>query len=266
METVNPCSETKADRLIMPFRYPGNIIYALGSLLPLIPTHESYIEPFCGGASTFFAKNKTSFNWLNDIDSELIEAYEAIRDNPGKLLDFIEKEESSAERHHFFQIEFAPCNSLERAMRWFYLNRTSRIDTMSMLWEPDPALSLRSENWSQIIFECSKKLEGVKLTCGDFEKTISNAPRGAFLFVAPPYSIHHSPEKTRLHKYPFERESHFRLARALKEKVLEVKFMITYNDNDEIKRLYSWGENISIINLPNKPPLKEEIVIMNYRA
>ena len=91
------------------------------------------------------------------------------------------------------------------------------------------------------------------------------APNGAFLFIAPPYSIHHTSSERRLHKYPFEREAHFRLANALKLLNGKVKFLVTYNKNGELRRMYSWGENITISNLPNKPRQKEEIVIMNYK-
>jgi hypothetical protein len=44
-----------------------------------------------------------------------------------------------------------------------------------------------------------------------------------------------------------------------------VKFLVTYNDKEELRRMYSWGEHIAISNLPNKSQQKEEIVIMNYK-
>ena len=248
-----------------PLRYPGNQIYALDTLLSLIPKPTFYVEPFCGGASTFFGKPKAEGNWLNDVDRELIDTYIAIRDQPEKLIAALTEEEISEKRYNHFKTGFTPRNSFEIAVRWFYLNRSSRIETMSRFWEQDDKITLRPTDWTNSILECSKKLQDVRLTSGDFESVLHNVPEGAFLFIAPPYSIHHSSAQNQLHKYPFERESHFRLANALRLLDGKVKFLVTYNDYEELRRRYSWGEHITISNLPNKPPQKEEIVIMNYK-
>ena len=89
-------------------------------------------------------------------------------------------------------------------------------------------------------------------------------PKDPFSYYTP-YSIHHSSAQNREHKHPFERESHFRLANALKLIDGKVRFLVTYNEHEELRRMYSWGDHIIISNLPNKPPQKEEIVIMNYK-
>jgi DNA adenine methylase len=264
METKDSGGESKRNFVHTPLRYPGHQIYALDTLLSLIPEHQFYVEPFCGGASVFFGKRKVRDNWLNDIDEELIGTYEAIRDQPKELVAVLSKEPVSEQRHHYFKNDFIPKNNFETAVRWFYLNRTSKLETMSRFWEYDAEASSVPINWNERILECSKKLEGVRLTFGDFEQVINRVPNGAFLFIAPPYSIHHSSAQNRQHKFPFEREAHFRLAEALKLKDRKVKFLLTYNDNDEIRQMYSWGDHITIANLPNKPPQKGEIVIMNY--
>ena len=43
-----------------PFRYPGGKFYARKLILEHIPKHDSYVEPMCGGASIFFAKETLS--------------------------------------------------------------------------------------------------------------------------------------------------------------------------------------------------------------
>ncbi len=263
MENKDLTITNRADFIHSPFRYPGHQIYVLDTLLSLIPDHQSYAEPFCGGASIFFGKTKVKENWLNDIDRELIDTYKVIRDQPEKLVAVLSKEKVSKQRHYYFKEEFTPENCFETAVRWFYLNRTSRLETMSMFWEFDDRISTTPEKWCEAIQECSRKLQFVKLTSLDFEEVIYSAPLGAFLFLAPPYSIHHSSAENKLHKYPFEKESHFRLARILRLNADRIKFLLTYNENEEIREIYSW-DNLRVLNLPNKPHQKEEIVIMNY--
>jgi DNA adenine methylase len=104
----------KADNLDFvhsPLRYPGNQIYALDTLLSLIPVHRYYIEPFCGGASTFFGKSKAECNWLNDVDRELIETYIAMRDQPEKFVVTLTGEEVSEKRYNHFKTGFTPKKS-----------------------------------------------------------------------------------------------------------------------------------------------------------
>ena len=72
-----------------PFRYAGGKFYARKLILECIPNHNCYIEPFVGGGSIFFAKNKVQKNILNDIDPDLINTYLMIRDKPNELVEFL---------------------------------------------------------------------------------------------------------------------------------------------------------------------------------
>ena len=69
-------SKTKKKKLSYeinsPFRYPGGKYYARKLIMEHIPPHSTYIEPFCGGGSIFFAKPKAHMNILNDKDEELV--------------------------------------------------------------------------------------------------------------------------------------------------------------------------------------------------
>src|SRR3989339_423475 len=164
MKTEDLRKTENPDFVHSPFRYPGNQIYALDTLLSLIPEHRYYAEPFCGGASTFFGKSKAEGNWLNDVDRELIDTYITIRDQPEKLIVALTGEEISEKRYNYFKTGFAPRNSFEMAVRWFYLNRTSRIEIMSRFWEQGDKITSRPTDWANSILECSKKLQDVRLT------------------------------------------------------------------------------------------------------
>ena len=73
-----------------PFRYPGGKFYARKLILQHVPLHTSYVEPFAGGASIFFAKPKENVNWLNDADEELTNVYFHIRDHVENLISFLD--------------------------------------------------------------------------------------------------------------------------------------------------------------------------------
>ena len=172
-----------------PFRYAGGKFYALKYILPMIPDHDCYVEPFCGGSRVYFGKPKVRDNWLNDIDPELINCYTHIRDNAAKMVRVLSRETATKERHMYYK-KYRPRSSLGRAIRWYYLNRTSFsgiMKTENCYFGYGEKYSMGPSGWGQRIVSCSAKIQNVRITHLDFEKVIDDSPDGAFLFIDPPY-------------------------------------------------------------------------------
>src|SRR3989344_1299124 len=227
-----------------PFRYAGGKFYARKLILEHIPKHITYIEPFCGGASIFFAKEKVKENILNDIDEELINCFIQIRDNPLKIADVLKGIPASKEKHTFFKKEFKPKNDIERAARWFYLNRTSYSGIMNMkncFWGYGDKYSMRPENWRRHLLATSEKLKGVDILNKDFQDVIENAPNGAFIFLDPPYF---NRDQDKFYTFSFSKDDHERLMKTLKKHNNRLKFLITYDDEPEIRKMYKWVKSI----------------------
>ncbi len=138
-----------------PFRYPGGKFYALKYILPFIAKipHDEYREPFVGGGSVFFGKVPTKTNWVNDIDGELINIYKAIQ-NPAtrkKLINLLKNEGANPIRYKEVR-SLKPKGSLERAYRYYYLNRTSFSGKMiSASWGYREKRSIPPHRWSEVI-------------------------------------------------------------------------------------------------------------------
>jgi DNA adenine methylase len=227
-----------------PFRYAGGKFYARKLILEHTPEHSCYVEPFAGGASIFFAKEKVPKNWLNDIDDDLTNCYIIIRDFPEKLIERLKNEKATKERHYYYKNIFEPKSRLDRAIRWFYLNRTSYSGIMNMqncYWGYGDKYSMRPENWPRNILRTSIKLQGVRLTAFDFEKVIEESENGAFLFIDPPYF---NADQDKFYTHFFSEEHHFRLCSVLKKNSKRLKFLLTYDNNREIKALYKWAYGI----------------------
>lgn len=227
-----------------PFRYPGGKFYARKLILEHIPKHACYCEPLCGGASIFFAKNKVKLNILNDIDPELINCLIHIRDCPEKIADFLEGIPVTKEQHNFYKVKFKPKNELERAARWFFLNRISYSGIMNMkncFWGYGEKYSMRPENWRRQLLKTSEKLRGVEILNKDFEEVIDNVPDGCFLFVDPPYF---NRDQDKFYTYSFSKEHHERLMEVLKRNSERLKFLVTYDNYEDIKKMYSWAKAI----------------------
>jgi len=76
-----------------PILYPGGKTAMIKNVLRLLPAHSQYVEPFCGGASIFWAKELASHNVLNDTFSGILNFYRVVRDEEKRktLIDMIQK-------------------------------------------------------------------------------------------------------------------------------------------------------------------------------
>ena len=227
---------------VIPLRYPGGKYYALAQLRQFYSSleHDEYREPFAGGATVFFSKHLVKYNWLNDIDKELINLYQVMANAPlrSQLVAMLSKEVASKQRWQEVR-KLNPQTSLGRAFKYYYLNRTSFSGKLSSpAWGYRPKRSLPPERWYERIIPCGRKLEHAKLTCLDFSEVI-HAPKvgkNLLLYVDPPY---YSPPKHKHYVGGFEMKDHLRLRDLLRN--TEYNFMLTYDDVPAIREMYDWA-------------------------
>lgn len=80
-------------RKLAPLSYPGGKGRMAAKIIPLLPPHTVYVEPFCGAASVFWRKGlpvtTNSQNYrevLNDLDENIANFFKILRDNPEELI------------------------------------------------------------------------------------------------------------------------------------------------------------------------------------
>lgn len=112
-----------------PFLWFGGKGNMVRKLLNLIPLHSHYVEPFCGGASLFFAKAPSGgVETLNDLDSGIVGFYRVLRD-PEQFARFERLAQFtpySREEYYECLATWQACDDLvERAWRWWVVARMS---------------------------------------------------------------------------------------------------------------------------------------------
>ena len=199
---------------------------------------------FCGGASVFFAKEPAQVSMLNDLDGEVINTLRQIRDRVEDLIEMLEGIPATKTKHCFFKNRYQPTCGLSRALRWFYLNRTSYSGIMrpeNCYWGYGRKYSMRPENWPPHLRTVSDRLQGVELTALDFEDVIDSLPDGCFAFLDPPY--YHA-DQQKFYNCTFRNLDHNRLAECLQRNSDRLLFLLTYDDHPDIRAKYGWVSEV----------------------
>jgi DNA adenine methylase len=68
-----------------PISYYGGKQSLLGKILPMIPEHTVYVEPFFGGGAVFWGKPKIEAEIINDSNGMVVNFYEQLKCNYTEL-------------------------------------------------------------------------------------------------------------------------------------------------------------------------------------
>ncbi|MCA9924868.1 MAG: DNA adenine methylase [Anaerolineales bacterium] len=105
-----------------PIRWVGGKSRFRKFIIPLIPEHTCYVEPFAGGAWILFGKPPSPVEVLNDIDQELINFFRILKHQSEALIASFEWElVSRAEFEHLANLDPSTLSEIERAHRFYYL-------------------------------------------------------------------------------------------------------------------------------------------------
>lgn len=255
------------------FRYPGGKLKAIKYIKPFWEqiSHDEYREPFLGGGSVFINKPKVKFNWINDIDKNVIAFFKTIakKEKKKRLIQDLMNTKISKELYE--KVYFSkPKNDFDRAKRYYILNRCSFSGIV--VWKAfigDVRFNITTAK--DLIERVGNKLSKVKITSLDFEKVIKAKAKGkdVFMFLDPPYA---ESRQVVAYNHFFKKEDHTRLCRLLKE--TNFKFLLTYDDCEFIRNLYdwtniyehSWTYSVANSNVHHNPRERgKELFISNFR-
>lgn len=105
-----------------PVRWVGGKSRFRKYIIPLIPEHTCYVEPFAGGAWVLFGKSPSPVEVLNDIDQELINFFRVLKHQPEELIASFEWElVSRNEFERLANLDPHTLDNIQRAHRFYYL-------------------------------------------------------------------------------------------------------------------------------------------------
>lgn len=214
---------------------------------------RNYFEPFLGGASVFFSMKSFQNAYLSDLNYELIETYESIRDSPLEVISILKTLKNTQEEYYRIRSGRYE-DKIQRAVQFIYLNQTSfngiyRVNQKGEFNVPFGNRKKKDLVEELNLISVSKKLQNVNLSCRDFEDLLPSINEGDFLFLDPPYTVAH--ENNGFIQYNqkiFSLEDQYRLANFLKSVIdKKANFVLTNAKHDAILEIYKdIGEPISL--------------------
>lgn len=245
---------------------------------------ETYYEPFIGGGAVFFniAPNKAV---ISDMNSELINLYQVIKNSPEELIKSLKKHENTPE--YFYKIRakdrdhknYKRLSPITKASRLVYLNRTCfnglfRVNSRGELNAPfgryrNPQICNEPNIREIADFLKSHEIEIIE---ADFETALSTAKAGDFVYLDPPYDpVTDTASFTGYVAGGFDREQQRRLKACCDELHAKgVKFMLSNSSTEFILELYK-DYNVEFVDAKRNINCKgnsrgavQEVLVRNY--
>jgi DNA adenine methylase len=172
--------------------WPGGKSRLLKYLLPLIPPHVCYCEPFAGGLAVLLAKPRSKVEVINDINGELVTFYRCVRFHPDVLLTELEFVLNSREEFHDFRDQ-PGLTDIQRAARWFFRNKNCFGGANMASFGTGATCGSASlgsrHSRMEAIRALSLRLDRVGIEHVSWEKCLDLYDRPAtFFFLDPPYT------------------------------------------------------------------------------
>lgn len=251
------------------FRYPGGKTKLRKKIIERLTINSvglsEYREPFFGGGSIgllMIPYPQFTSAWINDKDIGLVCLWKSVRDHADALRKRVKGYTPKVEDFYTFKIELENVKFLpqiteeivELGFKKLVIHQISYSGLGTKSGGPLGGKEQKSEykigcRWSGEYLSkkisklhCALTRINVDCTNDDFENLLFAGETPALIYLDPPYYV----KGGALYQHAFTEEDHKRLAIALKNTIH--KWVLSYDDCDEIRDLYSWAhiETLSV--------------------
>ncbi len=181
-------------------KYPGSKWNIAKNLASLIPEHHSYVEPFFGSGALFFTKAPSAIETINDLDSDVTNLFQCIREDAERLARIVMVIPYSRKEYDLlFNREILYTDPFERAARFLlkcWQGHGFRTSGNKVGWKNDVQGRERMYalwNWYRLpewIIEIAERLRMVQIECRPALEVIKRFNYlDVFQYWDPPYLL-----------------------------------------------------------------------------
>jgi DNA adenine methylase len=192
--TNSPIKRQNKPLMKPPVTYYGGKQLMLRHLLPNIPAHNTYVEPFFGGGALFFAKEPSHVEVINDLNRFVVNFYEQCKINFDELQLLVQATPHSRAAYRDALVMYdAPhlFSDVRKAWAFWMLTNQGYCGKIGT-WgygtasnERERSLHHKRENF---VTDIRDRLERTQVDCTDALYVIELRDRtNTFFYVDPPY-------------------------------------------------------------------------------
>ena len=178
-------------------KYPGSKWRIADWIISFFPEHHSYVEPFFGSGAVFFQKEPSHIETINDLDGEVVNFFEWVRNDPEQLARELYFTPYSRK---VYEAAYIPGrNSLEQAVKFctrLNMGRGFRTTGERVGWKCDIQGRERAyavKNWKnmpQAIILAAERLKDAQIECRPAVDIIKRFDfENALIYCDPPYVL-----------------------------------------------------------------------------
>jgi DNA adenine methylase len=178
-------------------KWAGGKKWLTARIIDFLPsTFNNYHEPFLGGAAVFFYVRPLNQVFLSDLNSEVINAFNQIKEDPLKVISQIDILENNEVNYYNVRANIST-DKISNAARFIFLNKTCyngiyRVNKKGKFNVPYGHNKFVTIYERDNLFAASKALINASIKCQDFEKCLVNIEKGDLVFLDPPYTVAHN--------------------------------------------------------------------------
>jgi DNA adenine methylase len=235
-------------------KWAGGKTQLLEKLDARVPKFDRYFEPFLGGAALFFhiASRGRFAAHISDANEELVNAYNAVKNDVGGLITLLEKHEKRYRKNpvmYYYKLRSEqPADSLEAAARFITLNKTCynglyRVNRSGKFNVPigrysNPTICDRAQ-----LLNASAALNhsDARIITSDYRHALKKAREGAFVYLDPPFSpLSRTANFVDYTKNGFDERDQVELAQTFRELDRKgCRVLLSNSDTSLTRKLYS---------------------------
>lgn len=217
-------------------RWPGGKRRMLKHLLPLIPEHVCYCEPFMGGLAVLLAKPRSQVEIINDINGDLVALYRNVQYHLPAILDELQFFFSSRKTLHDFMAQ-PGVTEIQRAARFLLKNRISfggMMHSFAVAKTAGGGAAFSRARNTELLGIAHERLDNVVVEHLPYERCIElYDSRDSFFFLDPPYL-----DKPTGSYEGFTEKQMRDLAKRLRPRSIKGKWLLTVDDSALNRELF----------------------------
>jgi DNA adenine methylase len=167
------------------FGSPGGKSYLAPRIVGMIPPHETYVEPFAGGAAVYFKKPPSEKEVLSDKDKEIAFAFRFLQDMTPEQFERLKRYDWVKREDLFYRLKQSkPKDDVERFRKFYYLKKASYASGSGTI---NPVVIGKSIDIDKLP-KIQERLKRTAIHGGDALAMVRKYDNpSAFFFLDPPY-------------------------------------------------------------------------------